>query len=121
MIASRFKLTIDKVSARRSGLLAGLGITGKGGSGLLVKPLTLLGNPIRVLVLTLKWSGKENTTADMVRTNMRRSVLLIRIILGLVFGVLLSRTFFPAAGVWLIFLIAGLLVVFAYIFEVLHK
>ncbi len=52
---------------------------------------------------------------------MRPSVLLIRIILGLVFGVLLSRTFFPATGVWLIFLIAGLLVVFAYIFEVLHK
>jgi len=52
---------------------------------------------------------------------MRPSVLIIRIILGLVFGVLLSRTFFPAAGVWLIFLLAGLLVVFAYIFEVLHK
>ena len=57
----------------------------------------------------------------MVKTNMRPSVLLIRIILGLVFGVLLSRTFFPSKGVWLIFLIAGLLVVFAYIFEVLHK
>ena len=57
----------------------------------------------------------------MVKTTMRPSVLLIRIILGLAFGVLLSRTFFPATGVWLIFLIAGLLVVFAYIFEVLHK
>jgi hypothetical protein len=52
---------------------------------------------------------------------MRPSVLIVRIILGLVFGVLLSRVFFPASGVWLIFLIAGLLVFFAYIFEVLHK
>jgi hypothetical protein len=39
----------------------------------------------------------------------------------MVFGLLLSRVFFPASGTWLIFLIAGLLVFFAYIFEVLHK
>ena len=52
---------------------------------------------------------------------MRPLVLSIRIIFGLLFGVLLSRVFFPASGVWLILLIAGLLVVFAYIFEVLHK
>ena len=84
-------------------------------------PLTLLGNPIRVLTFTLGWAGKEKTTADLVKRNMRPSVLLIRIILGLVFGVLLARIFFPAADVWLIFLIAGLLVVFAYIFEVLRQ
>jgi len=52
---------------------------------------------------------------------MRPSVLIIRIILGLVFGVLLSRVFFPDSSTWLIFLIAGLLVAFAYIFEILHK
>jgi hypothetical protein len=52
---------------------------------------------------------------------MRPLVLSIRIILGLLFGVLLSRVFFPASGVWLILLIASLLVAFAYIFEVLRK
>lgn len=52
---------------------------------------------------------------------MRPSVLMVRVILGLVFGVLLSRVFFPDSSPWLIFLIAGLLVVFAYVFEVLHK
>jgi len=52
---------------------------------------------------------------------MRPSVLIVRIILGLVFGFLLARVFFPASGTWLIFLVGGLLVVFAYIFEVLHK
>ena len=52
---------------------------------------------------------------------MRPLVLILRIVLGLVFGVLLSRTFFPSSGFWLIFPIAGLLVAFAYIFEVLHK
>jgi F0F1-type ATP synthase assembly protein I len=53
--------------------------------------------------------------------DMRFSVMIMRIVLGLVFGVLLSRVFFPDSSVWLIFLIAGLLVVFAYIFEALHK
>ncbi|MGD0398189.1 MAG: hypothetical protein ABSC04_04690 [Syntrophobacteraceae bacterium] len=52
---------------------------------------------------------------------MRPLVLSTRIIFGLLFGVLLSRVFFPASGVLLILIIAGLLVVFAYIFEVLHK
>jgi hypothetical protein len=52
---------------------------------------------------------------------MRPKVLVIRIILGVVFGVILSRVFFPASGYWTIFLIAGLLVFFAYVFEFLHK
>ena len=52
---------------------------------------------------------------------MRPQVLVIRIILGVVFGVILTRVFFPASGTWLIFLIAGLLVFFAYVFELLHK
>ncbi len=52
---------------------------------------------------------------------MRPMVLIVRIILGVIFGVLLARVFFPASGTWLIFLFAGLLVAFAYIFEVLHK
>ena len=52
---------------------------------------------------------------------MRPLVLIVRIILGLAFGFLLTRVFFPASSTWLIFLIAGLLVFFAYIFEVLHK
>ena len=52
---------------------------------------------------------------------MRPQVLLIRIVLGVIFGVLLSRFFFPASGNWLILLIAGLLVFFAYVFELLHK
>jgi F0F1-type ATP synthase assembly protein I len=64
-------------------------------------------------------AGKAD--ADVVKGNMRPLVLSIRIILGLLFGVLLSRVFFPASGVWLILLIASLLVVFAYIFEVLRK
>ncbi len=52
---------------------------------------------------------------------MRIQVLAIRLILGVVFGVLLSRVFFPASGKWLIAVIAGLLVFFAYSFEYLHK
>lgn len=52
---------------------------------------------------------------------MRPVVLILRIILGLLFGALLVRTFFPASGYWLIILIAALLVAFAYIFETLHK
>ena len=52
---------------------------------------------------------------------MRPKVLILRIVLGVVFGVILARLFFPASGMPLMFLFAGLLVVFAYIFEVLHK
>jgi len=52
---------------------------------------------------------------------MRIQVLAIRLILGVIFGVLLSRVFFPASGRWLIAVIAGLLVFFAYSFEYLHK
>ncbi len=52
---------------------------------------------------------------------MRPLVLIIRLVLGLIFGVLLSRMFFPTSGYWLIALIAGLLVFFAYVFEYLHK
>ncbi len=52
---------------------------------------------------------------------MRPQVLVIRIILGVIFGVILSRVFFPTAGNWTILLIAGLLVFFAYVFELLHK
>jgi F0F1-type ATP synthase assembly protein I len=63
---------------------------------------------------------KPNRTL-LVKESMRSSVLIVRIVLGLVFGVLLSRVFFPDSSTWLIFLIAGLLVAFAYIFEVLHK
>ncbi len=52
---------------------------------------------------------------------MRPQVLVIRIILGVIFGVILSRVFFPTSGVWVMLLIAGLLVFFAYVFELLHK
>ena len=52
---------------------------------------------------------------------MRTRVLVIRLILGAVFGVLLSRMFFPTYGKWPIFAIGGLLVFFAYCFEYLHK
>ena len=64
---------------------------------------------------------KKNRIADLAKGNMRPLVLIVRIILGLAFGFLLTRVFFPASSTWLIFLIAGLLVFFAYIFEVLHK
>ena len=40
----------------------------KKGDRAIVKPLTLLGNPIRVLALTLDIQGKKNTVADMVKT-----------------------------------------------------
>ncbi len=53
--------------------------------------------------------------------DMRPQVLAIRIVLGLIFGVILSRVFFPASGYWLTFLISGLLVFFAYVFEFLHR
>ncbi|MEM5785783.1 MAG: hypothetical protein AAGU11_00615 [Syntrophobacteraceae bacterium] len=52
---------------------------------------------------------------------MRVQVLVIRLIMGLVFGVLLSRVFFPTSGKWLIPILGGLLVFFAYGFEYLHK
>ncbi len=52
---------------------------------------------------------------------MRPLVLIIRLVLGLIFGVLLYRVFFPTSGTWLIFLIGGLLVFFAYLFEYIHK
>lgn len=52
---------------------------------------------------------------------MRPQVLVIRVVLGLVFGALLSRVFFPTKGMGLIFIIAGLLVFFAYVFEYVHK
>jgi hypothetical protein len=52
---------------------------------------------------------------------MRIQVLVIRLILGAIFGVLLSRVFFPTYGVWPILGLGGLLVFFAYGFEYLHK
>jgi len=52
---------------------------------------------------------------------MRTRVLVIRLILGAVFGVLLSRMFFPTYGKWPIFALGGMLVFFAYCFEYLHK
>lgn len=52
---------------------------------------------------------------------MRTQVLVIRLILGLLFGTLLTRVFFPTSGKWLIAVVAGLLVFFAYSFEHLHK
>lgn len=52
---------------------------------------------------------------------MRLQVFVIRLILGVIFGVLLYRVFFPASGMHLIFIFAGLLVFFAYGMEYLHK
>jgi hypothetical protein len=52
---------------------------------------------------------------------LRLQVLAIRIVLGVVFGVLLSRVFFPQAGIGTILLICGLLIFFSYTFEYLRK
>jgi hypothetical protein len=52
---------------------------------------------------------------------MRLQVLAVRILLGVVFGVLLSRVFFPEAGIEVTVLICGLLIFFSYAFEYLRK
>ena len=41
--------------------------------------------------------------------------------MGVLFGVLLARFFFPDAGIWVMFLISAFLVFFAYSFEYIHK
>lgn len=53
--------------------------------------------------------------------DMRLQVLVIRLILGVIFGVLLYRVFFPTSSFYLVFIFAGLLVIFAYGMEYLHK
>ena len=52
---------------------------------------------------------------------MRLQVLAIRVVLGLFFGVLLYRVFFPDSGIWIMLLICGLLIFFSYAFEYLRK
>lgn len=52
---------------------------------------------------------------------MRLQVLAIRVILGLIFGVLLSRVFFPDSGTTVMLLICGLLIFFSYAFEYMRK
>lgn len=52
---------------------------------------------------------------------MRLQVLAIRTALGVIFGVLLSRVFFPESGIGVMLLICGLLIFFSYTFEYLRK
>lgn len=54
-------------------------------------------------------------------SRVRTRILAIRIVLGLIFAVLLTRIFLPASGAATILTITALLVGFAYIFEALHK
>jgi hypothetical protein len=49
------------------------------------------------------------------------TVVIIRVILGLVFALLLVRLFIPGAGVGTIVAAAGMLVFFAYVFEAVRK
>ncbi len=51
----------------------------------------------------------------------RFKVLTIRILMGIVFGFMLTRFFFPGASIPFTLLICGLLVFFAYGFEWIHK
>lgn len=52
---------------------------------------------------------------------MRIKVLVIRVILGIFFGVLLGRFFFPQYGVATMAGIALMLVFFAYVLEAVHS
>ncbi len=66
--------------------------------------------------------GTVQLQPGMERTaSMRPQVFIIRAILGVIFGILLARFFFPNSGWWLMCLISGALVLFAYVFEYLHK
>lgn len=47
--------------------------------------------------------------------------LVLRIILGLLGALLLTRFFRPASSVGMILLTAGILVFFAYVFEYIHQ
>jgi hypothetical protein len=51
----------------------------------------------------------------------RFRVLLIRVMLSSLFAYVLTRLFFPAATIWTIIILAGLLLFFAYAFEYLRK
>ena len=51
----------------------------------------------------------------------RFQVLAIRVVLGVIFGALLSRVFFPEAGLGTMLLICGLLIFFSYLFEYMRK
>ena len=55
------------------------------------------------------------------KMRMRLQVLTIRIVLGLIFGILLTRVFFPDSGTEIILLICGLLIFFSYVFEYMRK
>lgn len=48
-------------------------------------------------------------------------IFVLRVVLGIVFALLLSRFFFPAANIFVILLAAAALVVFAYVFEHIHR
>jgi hypothetical protein len=48
-------------------------------------------------------------------------IFLLRVALGVVFALLLSHFFFPTANTVTVILAAGSLVVFAYVFEHIHR
>ncbi len=54
-------------------------------------------------------------------TRVRLKVLAVRLIMGIVFGFMLTRLFFPDAPDHTIVIISGLLVFFSYGFEWIHK
>jgi uncharacterized membrane protein YccC len=48
-------------------------------------------------------------------------VFIIRILLGMMFGFLLLKFFYPRSGVWTYLATAALLVFFAYLFEAVRR
>jgi hypothetical protein len=54
-------------------------------------------------------------------SELRVKILVMRVLLGLIFAVLLSRLFFPNSNIVTIPALAGLLVFFAYVLEYLHR
>lgn len=54
-------------------------------------------------------------------SGIRLKVLLVRILLGVLFGFMLMNLFFPGAGVPALMLTVALLVFFAYLFESVRK
>jgi hypothetical protein len=54
-------------------------------------------------------------------SEIRVRVLLMRILMGLLFGFLLARFFFTNAGILTPLALAGLLVFSAYVLEIIHK
>jgi hypothetical protein len=54
-------------------------------------------------------------------SQLRLRIFLMRVALGLFFAYLLTRFFMPGAGLGAISIAAMLLVLFAYIFEAIHR